>query len=68
MPEFATVVPTRFTLILFRYAQPLLINKILRMLAMDALGGQSDQLSCTILIISTIVYIGQAVRKTNPSQ
>jgi ATP-binding cassette subfamily C (CFTR/MRP) protein 1 len=67
MPEFVTVVPIRFMLIVFRYAQPLLISKILQMLAMNALGGQSYQLSCTIVIISTVVYIGQAVQKTNPS-
>jgi ATP-binding cassette subfamily C (CFTR/MRP) protein 1 len=67
MPEFATVVPTRFMLIVFRYAQPLLISKILQMLATNSLSGQSYQLSCTIVIISTVVYIGQAVRKPNPS-
>jgi ATP-binding cassette subfamily C (CFTR/MRP) protein 1 len=67
MPEFITVVPTRFMLIVFRYAQPLLISKILQMLSMDTLGRQSYQLSCTIVIISTVVYIEQAVRKPNPS-
>ncbi|KAI4837618.1 hypothetical protein E4T44_08251 [Aureobasidium sp. EXF-8845] len=61
MPEFATIVPTRFMLIVFRYAQPLLISNILQLLASNALGGQSYQLSCTIVIISTVVYIGQAI-------
>jgi ATP-binding cassette subfamily C (CFTR/MRP) protein 1 len=63
MPDFATVALTRFMLIVFRYAQPLLISKILQLLAMNALGGQSYQLSCTIVIISTVIYIGQAVQK-----
>ena len=62
MPEFATVVPTRFLLIVFRYAQPVLISRILQLLATNALGGQSYQRSCTIVIVSTVVYIGQAVR------
>jgi len=63
MPDFATVAITRFMLIVFRYAQPLLISKILQLLAANALDGQSYQLSCTIVIVSTVVYIGQAVRK-----
>ncbi|KAI4837632.1 hypothetical protein E4T44_08245 [Aureobasidium sp. EXF-8845] len=63
MPEFATIVPTRSMLIVFRYAQPLLISRILQLLVSSALGGQSYQLSCTIVIISSIVYIGQAVRQ-----
>ena len=48
-------------LIVFRYAQPLLISRILQLLAANALSGQYYQLSCTIVIISTVVYIGQAV-------
>lgn len=62
MPEFVTIVPTRLLLIVLRYAQPLLISKILQLLAANSLGGQSYQLSCTIILVSTIVYIGQAVR------
>lgn len=63
MPDFATVAITRFMLIVLRYAQPLLISKILQLLAANALGGQPYELSCTIVIISTVVYIGQAVSK-----
>lgn len=48
-------------LIAFRYAQPLLMSRILQLLATNALGGQSYQLSCTIVIFSSIVYVGQAV-------
>lgn len=62
MPEFVTIVPTRLLLIVLRYAQPLLISKILQLLAANSLGGQSYQLSCSIIMVSTIVYIGQAVR------
>ncbi|KAI4737758.1 hypothetical protein E4T50_11749 [Aureobasidium sp. EXF-12298] len=40
MPDFATVALTRFMLIVFRYAQPLLISKILQLLAMNALDMQ----------------------------
>jgi hypothetical protein len=50
-------------LVVFRYAQPILISRILQLLASHDLGGQSYQLSCTIVIISTVVYIGQAVRQ-----
>lgn len=52
-------------LIVFRYAQPLLISRILQLLAANALGEQSYQLSCTIVIIATVVYIGQAVSKSS---
>lgn len=62
MPEFVTIVPTRLLLIVLRYAQPLLISKILQLLAANSLGGQYYQLSCSIIMVSTIVYIGQAVR------
>ncbi|THW88478.1 hypothetical protein D6D15_05951 [Aureobasidium pullulans] len=61
MPEFVTIVPTRLLLIVLRYAQPLLISKILQLLAANSLGGQSYQLSCSIIMVSTIVYIGQAI-------
>ncbi|KEQ84925.1 hypothetical protein M438DRAFT_317897 [Aureobasidium pullulans EXF-150] len=61
MPEFVTIVPTRLLLIVLRYAQPLLISKILQLLAANSLGGRSYQLSCSIIMVSTIVYIGQAI-------
>ncbi|THY47850.1 hypothetical protein D6C97_07847 [Aureobasidium pullulans] len=61
MPEFVTIVPTRLLLIVLRYAQPLLISKILQLLAANSLGGQSYQLSCSIIMVSTVVYIGQAI-------
>lgn len=48
-------------LIIFRYAQPLLMGKILQLLANNALGGQSYQLSCNVIIVSAVIYIGQAV-------
>ncbi|KAH0401128.1 P-loop containing nucleoside triphosphate hydrolase protein, partial [Aureobasidium melanogenum] len=47
-------------LIVFRYAQPLLMSRILQLLAANALGGQSYQLSCTVVVISSVVYVGQA--------
>lgn len=49
-------------LIVFRYAQPLLMSRILQLLAANALGGQSYQLSCTVVVVSSVVYVGQAVR------
>ncbi|KAG9672583.1 P-loop containing nucleoside triphosphate hydrolase protein, partial [Aureobasidium melanogenum] len=61
MPEFATIAITRFMLIAFRYAQPLLMSRILQLLATNALGGRSYQLSCTIVIFASIVYVGQAI-------
>ncbi|KAH0363812.1 P-loop containing nucleoside triphosphate hydrolase protein, partial [Aureobasidium melanogenum] len=61
MPEFATIALVRFMLVLSRYAQPLLMSRILQLLAANALGGQSYQLSCTVVIISSVVYIGQAI-------
>ncbi|KAI4717098.1 hypothetical protein E4T48_06687 [Aureobasidium sp. EXF-10727] len=37
------------------------MGKILQLLANNALGGQSYQLSCTVIIVSAVIYIGQAV-------
>ncbi|KEQ92274.1 hypothetical protein AUEXF2481DRAFT_47927 [Aureobasidium subglaciale EXF-2481] len=43
LPDFVTIAPTRLLLIVFRYAQPLLISKILQLLAANALAIVSSR-------------------------
>lgn len=61
LPDLLSVIPARLFLIVFRYAQPILIGSLIRMIQRRGPENFSSITSCLVLSVAAFIYLGQAV-------
>lgn len=64
LPHFLAPVIPRLSLIVFRYAQPVLISTAIR--SMSKPSSQSSETEYSVILMAVIVYVGLAASLVNP--